>query len=296
MIGLSACTKDNLEKKIEIKEEEEEPEETDNVRLTSRSVTTDGETNSYSYIYESDQLKQIIRSTNWGNDTSFYDYTDSTFTNYYKSEGIIRTDTIYVSDGKKVKVLGKTENLNNNQILTEVGRWEYGDRFIGKYATEIRAFPDFGNTISRYLLLSYKTDSILSNSIVFSTSRVLTIFPAESYKYKIYFDVNNKIDSIEYFRWDWNFQKDILNRIYYTYSANQITVQTYDHKTNALTKKDILTLDNSNNKIIKVERFDASNVKYYEENRAYNNGNSNHELILYKHPLENNVILLKPYY
>jgi hypothetical protein len=45
-----------------------------------------------------------------------------------------------------------------------------------------------------------------------------------------------------------------------------------------------------------VERFDASNVKYYEENRTYIEANSNHELLLYNHPMENPVVLLKPYY
>lgn len=292
---LTFCTKDQLP----LQEKEEEvtpiPEDNDNedpptsdVRLSTRVVVTNGNTNNYSYVYENDRLKQIIHTGNNSVDTSFYYYTDTTVTNFHKNlaEQTTLYDTLYVSDNKILKVSGKNHNSSNNVTRKTVEEYSYTEHFIDKYIRK-----SFTTSIAPSQYASYSTDDIEANSLIFVLTSGVGV--TSTTRYKVFFDSNNKVDSIINYRGlDLNaFTKKLI----YIYSSNQITIHTYN-ASNTLINTDIVTLDNSINKITKVERFDAGNTKYYEETRIYIAGNSNHELILYKHPLRNEVVLLGSYY
>lgn len=288
------CTKDQLP----VNENEEVtpiPEDNDNdeppisdVRLNTRVVVSNGETHSYSYIYENDRLKQIAHSGSHSLDTSFYYYTDTTVINFHKNlaEGTTVYDTLYVNDNKIIKVLGKNHTSSNNVTRKTLEEYFYTENFIEKYIRKSFTTPTLPSQHS-----SYSTTDIQESSLIFTLSSGVGAITTT--RYKVFFDSNNKVDSI--FNYKGLDPNTFTKKLIYTHSFNQITVHTYD-PTNVLINTDIVTLDNSINKIIKVERFDAGNSKYYEETRNYITGNSNHELILYKHPLRNEVVLLTPYY
>lgn len=282
MIVFSACSKDDIATKKEIKLQDPDPIE--NARLMTMSVTTNSQTDNYSYIYDGDQLKQIIRSGGFNNDTSFFEYYDSTIINISKSltGDITNVDTIYVTDGKKSKVVNwRTDKL-------EYETFEYENDYIKTYRKIISSIP---YTYKK----TYFTTILDSNTLYFT--KMGSVLSAASDRYYVHLSDGNKIDSMIR-RLVVSLSDEVKEKFYYTYTTNQITVEKYTVfvGVSTLTNKEVLTIDNSMNKIIKVERFDASNVKYYEENRTYIEANSNLELLLYNHPMENPVVLLKPYY
>jgi hypothetical protein len=231
MIVFSACSKDDIATKKEIKLQDPDPIE--NARLMTMSVTTNSQTDNYSYIYDGDQLKQIIRSGGFNNDTSFFEYYDSTIINISKSltGDITNVDTIYVTDGKKSKVVNwRTDKL-------EYETFEYENDYIKTYRKIISSIP---YTYKK----TYFTTILDSNTLYFT--KMGSVLSAASDRYYVHLSDGNKIDSMIR-RLVVSLSDEVKEKFYYTYTTNQITVEKYTVLVgvSTLTNKEVLTIDNS---------------------------------------------------
>ncbi len=286
LVAFQSCSPDDLPKQIE--NELEEPEEPADVRLTSISVTNNGNTSSLTIVYDGNIVDKMYNSSGGITDTTDVSYNGDSILLYNQTSTRLNLDTILLSGGKPsefyrgVFIAGEKKQHHKATYL-------YTSNLLIKYIRSEKTFRSISMPTpidNRNYLVELVSDTGSIKDFRFNQPAGLVGNPQ-----RVHFHyTGTNVDSIIVYE-GLTYGSGMVNDKYIvSRSANIETFERY-LSGNVYTGKIVVEKDPISAKIVKITKYDASNQIIYTEVRTYASGEANYRNVLINtYPYDNFLI------